>query len=164
MANGENSVVNVGAANLTLKGDGDSILSIKESGSKGNVFGGGYAANGGTVNVENTNVNIENLNVDYGLNLHAGSKDAGVSNKTSITISNSELGKANKENKWQIFGGSRITSDNSKETINDAKEINILINDSHISADVRGGAAVFDKNVSVTNGNSVVELNNKSFP
>ena len=163
MANGENSVVNVGAANLTLKGDGDSILSIKESGSKGNVFGGGYAANGGTVNVENTNVNIENLNVDYGLNLHAGSKDAGVSNKTSITISNSELGKANKENKWQIFGGSRITSDNSKETINDAKEINILINDSHISADVRGGAAVFDKNVSVTNGNSVVELNNTTL-
>lgn len=163
MANGENSVVNVGSANLTLKGDGDSILSIKESGSKGNVFGGGYAANGGTVNVENTNVNIENLNVDYGLNLHAGSKDAGVSNKTSITISNSELGKANKENKWQIFGGSRITSDNSKETINDAKEINILINDSHLSADVRGGAFVYDENVSVTNGSSVVELNNTTL-
>lgn len=163
MANGENSVVNVGTANLTLKGDGDLTLSIKESGSKGNVFGGGYAANGGTVNVENTNVNIENLNVDYGLNLHAGSKDAGVSNKTSITIRNSELGKANKENKWQIFGGSRITSDNSKETINDAKEINILINASHLSADVRGGAAVFDKNVSVTNGSSVVELNNTTL-
>ena len=163
MANGENSVVNVETANLTLKGDGDSTLSIKESGSKGNVFGGGYAVNGGTVNVENTNVNIDNLSVDYGLNLHAGSKDAGVSNKTSITISNSELGKANKENKWQIFGGSRITSDNSKETINDAKKINILINGSHISADVRGGAAVFDKNVSVTNGSSVVELRNTTL-
>ena len=163
MANGENSVVNVGTANLTLKGDGDLTLSIKESGSKGNVFGGGYAANGGAVNVENTNVNIENLSVDYGLNLHAGSKDAGVSNKTSITISKSELGKANNENKWQIIGGSRITSDNSKETINDAKEINILINDSHISADVRGGALVYDKNVSVTNGSSVVELNNTTL-
>lgn len=163
MANGENSVVNVGTANLTLKGDDDLTLSINESGSKGNVFGGGYAANGGTVNVDNTNVNIENLSVDYGLNLHAGSKDAGVSNKTSITISNSELGKANNENKWQIIGGSRITSDNSKETINDAKEISILINDSHISADVRGGAAVFDENVSVTNGNSVVELNNTTL-
>ena len=163
MANGENSVVNVETANLTLKGDDDSILSITESGSKGNVFGGGYAVNGGTVNVENTNVNIDNLNVDYGLNLHAGSKEAGVSNKTSITISNSELGKANKENKWQIIGGSRITSDNSKETINDAKEINILINDSHISADVRGGAFVYDQNVSVTNGSSVVELNNTTL-
>ena len=163
MANGENSVVNVETANLTLKGDSDSTLSIKESGSKGNVFGGGYAVNGGTVNVKNTNVNIENLSVDYGLNLHAGSKEAGVSNKTSITISNSELGKANKENKWQIFGGSRITSDNTKETINDAKEINILINGSHLSADVRGGAAVFDKNVSVTNGSSVVELNNTTL-
>lgn len=161
MANGENSVVNVGSANLTLKGDGDLTLSIKESGSKGNVFGGGYAANGGTVNVENTNVNIENLSVDYGLNLHAGSKDAGVSNKTSITISNSELGKAN--NKWQIIGGSRITSDNTKETINDAEEISILINDSHLSADVRGGTAVYDKNVSVTNGSSVVELNNTTL-
>lgn len=163
MANGENSVVNVETANLTLKGDGDSTLSIKESGSKGNVFGGGYAVNGGTVNVKNTNVNIDNLSVDYGLNLHAGSKDAGVSNKTSITISNSELGKANKENKWQIIGGSRITSDNTKETINDAKEINILINGSHLSADVRGGAAVFDKNVSVTNGSSVVELSNTTL-
>lgn len=163
MANGENSVVNVGTANLTLKGEDDSTLSINESGSKGNVFGGGYAANGGTVNVENTNVNIENLSVDYGLNLHAGSKDAGVSNKTSITISNSELGKANKENKWQIIGGSRITSDNTKENINDAKEISILINDSHLSADVRGGAAVYDKNVSVTNGDSVVELNNTTL-
>ena len=163
MANGENSVVNVETANLTLKGDGDSILSIKESSSKGNVFGGGYAANGGTVNVENTNVNIDNLSVDYGLNLHAGSKEAGVSNKTSITISNSELGKANKENKWQIIGGSRITSDNSKETINDAKEISILIKDSHISADVRGGAFVYDQNVSVTNGGSVVELNNTTL-
>ena len=163
MANGENSVVNVETANLTLKGDGDSTLSIKESGSKGNVFGGGYAVNGGTVNVKNTNVNIDNLSVDYGLNLHAGSKEAGVSNKTSITISNSELGKANKENKWQIFGGSRITSDNTKETINDAKEINILINGSHLSADVRGGAAVFDKNVSVTNGSSVVELSNTTL-
>ena len=163
MANGENSVVNVETANLTLKGDGDSTLSIKESGSKGNVFGGGYAANGGTVNVKNTNVNIDNLSVDYGLNLHAGSKDAGVSNKTSITISNSQLGKANKENKWQIIGGSRITSDNSKETINDAEEISILIKDSHLSADVRGGAAVFDKNVSVTNGSSVVELNNTTL-
>lgn len=163
MANGENSVVNVGTANLTLKGDDDLTLSINESGSKGNVFGGGYAANGGTVNVENTNVNIENLSVDYGLNLHAGSKDAGVSNKTSITISNSELGKANNENKWQIIGGSRITSDNIKETINDAEEISILINDSHISADVRGGAAVYDKNVSVTNGGSVVELNNTTL-
>lgn len=163
MANGENSVVNVETANLTLKGDGDSTLSIKESGSKGNVFGGGYAVNGGTVNVKNTNVNIDNLSVDYGLNLHAGSKDAGVSNKTSITISNSELGKANKENKWQIIGGSRITSDNIKETINDAEEISILINDSHISADVRGGAAVYDKNVSVTNGGSVVELRNTTL-
>lgn len=163
MANGENSVVNVGKANLTLKGKSDLTLSIKESSSKGNVFGGGYAVNGGTVNVENTNVNIDNLSVDYGLNLHAGSKDAGVSNKTSITISNSELGKANKENKWQIIGGSRITSDNIKETINDAEEISILINDSHISADVRGGAAVFDKNVSVTNGSSVVELSNTTL-
>lgn len=163
MANGENSVVNVESANLTLKGDGDSTLSIKESGSKGNVFGGGYAVNGGTVNVKNTNVNIDNLSVDYGLNLHAGSKEAGVSNKTSITISNSELGKANKENKWQIIGGSRITSDNSKKTINDAEEISILIKDSHISADVRGGAAVYDQNVSVTNGSSVVELRNTTL-
>lgn len=161
MANGENSVVNVETANLTLKGDGDLTLSIKESGSKGNVFGGGYAANGGTVKVENANVNIENLSVDYGLNLHAGSKDAGISNKTSITISNSELGKAN--NKWQIIGGSRITSENTEETINDAEEISIFINDSHLSADIRGGAAVYDNNVSVMNGSSVVELDNTTL-
>lgn len=157
MANGTSSVINVGTAKLTIIDNGtNENPGVTING--GRIIGGGDAVNGGTVNVANTEVTIDGLKAgEYAKALYAGSNNAGVSNTTKLTIKNAVLG--NGDNKWGIYGGSRI-NDISNTEINDAKDMYIDIDDSHLAADVRGGAGLFVSNTIVTNGTSVVDIKN----
>lgn len=156
MANGTSSTVNVDTAKLTID---DKNSEIKISG--GRIFGGGEASNGGIMNVANTEVAIYGLKAgDYAKALYAGSNNSGVSGNTKLIIKDSILGNGN--NKWGIYGGSRI-NDISGITIDDAKDIYINIENSNIATDVRGGAGLFSQNTKVINGNSEVIVKNTTI-
>ena len=161
MANGTSSVINVDTAKLTIIDNGNNEApGVTING--GRIIGGGDAVNGGTVNVANTEVTIDGLKAgEYAKALYAGSNNAGVSNTTKLTIKNAVLGNGdnNGNNKWGIYGGSRV-NDISNAEIKDAKDIYIDIDDSHLAADVRGGAGLFVSNTIVTNGTSVVDIKN----
>lgn len=161
MAKGTSSVINVDIAKLTIIDNGTNEnpgVTIND----GRIIGGGDAVNGGTVNVANTEVTIDGLKAgEYAKALYAGSNNAGVSNTTKLTIKNAVLGNGdnNGNNKWGIYGGSRV-NDISNVEIKDAKDIHIDIDNSHLAADVRGGAGLFASSTIVTNGSSVVDIKN----
>lgn len=156
MANGTSSIVNVDTAKLTID---DKNSEIKISG--GRIFGGGEASNGGTMNVANTEVAIYGLKAgDYAKALYAGSNNNGVSGTTKLIIKDSVLGNGN--NKWGIYGGSRI-NDISGITIGDAQDMYINIENSNLATDVRGGAGLFSQNTKVINGDSEVIVKNTTI-